>query len=390
MSTADTIFSDALAHAAPAAPWLEPRRAEALELFHARGVPNRRVEDWKYSDLKTALEAANDLGGDTIALALAPLPAGIEHFDLADLANAPDWVRAHLGKAAQGGAMQAAALALAHTGFAVRIPKNTHLSVPLRFEVSGAGHGRALIVVEKGASLTLVESRKPGTGFANVAIEMAVGANARLTHIRSAPAARDAIQVEDVAVRVARDASYRAHLFNGGASLSRLTLRLTLKEPGANAHLSGISVLGGLHADVTTEVYHAAGHTHSEQLFKKIVGGRGRAVYQGRITVAQGGDKSDSRQTAKALLMGDRAEADLKPELEIFADDVKCAHGAAVGDLDANSLFYLRARGIPEAEARNMLVRAFLEEVVVEIADETIRASVWQAVEDALPGAMTP
>jgi Fe-S cluster assembly protein SufD len=106
--------------------------------------------------------------------------------------------------------------------------------------------------------------------------------------------------------------------------------------------------------------------------------------------VAPGADKSDSRQTAKALLMGVRAEADLKPELEIFADDVKCAHGAAVGDLDPNALFYLRARGIPEAEARNMLVRAFLEEAVDEIADETIRATIWQAVEDALPKAMTP
>ncbi|HJW40134.1 MAG TPA: Fe-S cluster assembly protein SufD [Rhizomicrobium sp.] len=390
MRTADAIFSDALAHAGPAVPWLEPRRAEAVKLFRAKGVPHRRVEDWKYSDLKTALEAANDLGGDTIALTLAPLPAGVEHFDLADLANAPDWVRAHLGKAARGGAMPAAALALAHTGFAIRVPKNTHLSAPLQFEVSGAGHTRALIVMEEGASLTLVEARKPGTGFANVAIEVVVGANAQLTHVRTSPAARDTIQVEDIAVRVARDASYRAHLFNGGASLSRLNLRLTLKEPGANAFLSGVSVLGGLHADVTTEVYHAAGRTHSEQLFKKIVGGRGRAVYQGKITVAQGADKSDSRQIAKALLMGERAEADLKPELEIFADDVKCAHGAAVGDLDADSLFYLRARGIPEAEARNMLVRAFLEEVVAEIADETIRAAVWQAVEDALPGAMAP
>ncbi len=146
----------------------------------------------------------------------------------------------------------------------------------------------------------------------------------------------------------------------------------------------------GAHADVTTHITHAVGHTTSTQLFKKIAGGKSRAVYQGRITVEQGADKSDSRQTAKALLMGERAEADLKPELEIFADDVKCAHGAAVGDLDANSLFYLRARGIPEAEARNMLVRAFLEEAVAEIADETIRAAVWQTVEDALPKAMLP
>ena len=109
---------------------------------------------------------------------------------------------------------------------------------------------------------------------------------------------------------------------------------------------------------------------------------------QGKITVAEGADKSDSRQTAKALLLGERAEADLKPELEIFADDVKCAHGAAVGDLDADSLFYLRARGIPENEARNMLLRAFLLEAVDGIESESIRNAVWQSVEEALPRAL--
>src|SRR6185312_15183491 len=105
------------------------------------------------------------------------------------------------------------------------------------------------------------------------------------------------------------------------------------------------------HADVTTHVAHEVGRTQSTQLFKKVVSGHARAVYQGKVTVAQGANGSDSRQSAKALLLGNRAEADLKPELEIFADDVKCAHGAAVGDLDADSLFYLRARGIPETEA---------------------------------------
>jgi Fe-S cluster assembly protein SufD len=390
MSKAEALFSDALERAAPAVPWLEDRRAEALRVFRAKGVPHRRVEDWKYSDLKTALDGADDLCGGTIAFTLGALPDGVEAFDLADLTDAPDWVRAHLGKAAQGGAMPAIALALGHKGVALHVAKNTNAAAPIALGISGAGTARALIVLEEGASLTLVESRKPASGFSNVAIEAAIGANARLTHIRTAPEASDAIMVEDIAVRLAREASYRAHLFNGGASLSRLNLRLTLKEPGANGHLSGVSVLAGLHADVTTEVCHLSGHTHSEQLFKNVVGGKGRAVYQGRITVERGADKSDSRQTAKALLMGAHAEADLKPELEIFADDVKCAHGAAVGDLDAEALFYLRARGIPEAEARNMLVRAFLEEAVDQIADDALRVSVWALVEEALPGAMTP
>jgi len=284
--------------------------------------------------------------------------------------------------------MAASSFAQARTGVAIRVPRDHDLQ-SVELNVSGSGSGRALIVLEEGASLTLCETNKTG-GFSNLGVEIVIGANAQLTHIRTAPQS-DAVQVEEYAIRVARDGRYRAHLFNGGAKLSRAEFQVALAGPNASAHLSGVSVLGdGAHADVTTHITHTVGHTTSTQLFKHVAGGKSRAVYQGRITVEQGADKSDSRQTAKALLMGVRAEADLKPELEIFADDVKCAHGAAVGDLDPNSLFYLRARGIPEAEARNMLVRAFLEEAVDEIADETIRATVWQAVEDALPKAMLP
>lgn len=389
-ATAAKRLTDALAlHAASGAPWLDARRADAANLFRERGVPHRRVENWKYTDLKTALDGANDTGENDIRCNISALPDGVELFDLANLAHAPQWVQSHFGKAALADAMPAASLLLSRAGFALRVPRNTNASKPLRFSFEGPGHARALIVLEEGASLYLIEARPVGRGFSNVGMEIVIGANAQLTHVRMADESPDAILVEDVAVRVARDGAYLARLCNGGASLSRLSVRLTLKEPGAHAELSGVSVLGGsLHADVTTEIYHASGETHSTQLFKHVVGGHGRAVYQGKITVAEGADKSDSRQTAKALLLGERAEADLKPELEILADDVKCAHGAAVGDLDADSLFYLRSRGIPEAEARNMLIRAFLEEAVAEIADETIRAAVWQSVEDALPKAM--
>jgi Fe-S cluster assembly protein SufD len=364
--------------------WLDERRAEAANRFAALGLPHRRIEDWKYTDLKPAIDGAND---DAAAVwSVGTLPEGVELFDLAK-ADAPEWVRAHLGTLPQN-TMASASFAQARAGFAVRVDRNI-AAAPLHVEFTGTGTGRALVVLEDGAALTLCETQKTG-GFANLGVEVVVGVHAQLTHVRMAPAT-DAVQVVEYAVRVARDGVYRAHLFNGGAKLSRAEFQVALAGTGASAHLSGVTVLGdGAHADVTTHVTHAVGHTTSTQLFKHVAGGKSRAVYQGRVTVEQGADKSDSRQTAKALLMGVRAEADLKPELEIFADDVKCAHGAAVGDLDANSLFYLRARGIPEAEARNMLVRAFLEEAVDEIADETIRATVWQAVEDALPKAMLP
>jgi Fe-S cluster assembly protein SufD len=169
-------------------------------------------------------------------------------------------------------------------------------------------------------------------------------------------------------VHIASGGHYRAHFASFGSKLSRMELEIVLEGEGAQAHLSGVSVLDAKrHSDVTTHVIHRHGNTASTQLFKHVVGASGRAVYQGKVTVAKGANGSDSNQTAKALLLGETGEADLKPELEIFADDVKCAHGAAVGDLDAESLFYLRARGIAEAAARGLLLHAFLEDAVAEI-----------------------
>jgi Fe-S cluster assembly protein SufD len=160
---------------------------------------------------------------------------------------------------------------------------------------------------------------------------------------------------------------------------------VALEGAGAGVDISGVSVLSGsAHADVTTHVTHAVCQTQSVQLFKKVVGGGAQAIYQGKVTVKPDADGSDSRQTAKALLLGPKAEADLKPELEILADDVKCAHGAAVGDLDADSLFYLKSRGIPEKDARHLLLHAFLEDAVESVANTDLREMVRGAVANAL------
>jgi Fe-S cluster assembly protein SufD len=370
------------------APWLRARQDLALKKLQESGVPHRRVEAWKYSDLRAVLEAANDVELPGIAWSISRLPDGVEQFDLANLPEAPDWVRAHLGKSAAASTMPAASLAFAGSGFALRVSRRT--VEPLRIVLSGSGHLRALIVLEADTALTIVETPAAGS-FSNVGIEAVVGPRAQLVLVRIAEQSPSAVQIEDIAVRVARDASFRAHVVNGGALLSRLDLRLTLKEEGANAYLSGASVLAGsLHADVTTEIYHASGKTRSEQLFKKAVGGRGRAVYQGKITVAEGANGSDSKQTAKAILLSDRAEADLKPELEILADDVKCAHGAAIGDLDADSLFYLRSRGVGESEARGLLIKAFLEDAIASIEDDGLRAEALGRVESDLVQAMEP
>jgi Fe-S cluster assembly protein SufD len=355
------------------------RREQAASHFRGLGVPTRRVEEWKYSDLAKAL-GETALSEDTASWKLGKLPAGVEIFDLAE-ANAPEWVRGHLGSLKEN-ALSAASLAYAAGGVGLRV--NGAVETPLTIDFSGKGNLRVLIVLEKNAELTLVENLS-GHEQRNVGVEILLGANAQLHHVRLAPRAAGAVQIEEVAMTLARDARYHAHYASFGAKLSRLELDIALEGAGAQANLSGVSVLGDdSHADITTHVIHAVGNTQSTQLFKKVAGGKSRAVYQGKVTVAQGAGGSDSRQTAKALLLGHQAEADLKPELEIFADDVKCAHGAAVGDLDADSLFYLRARGIPESDARDLLIHAFLEDAMANIARDDLRQQVRGAVNEAL------
>jgi Fe-S cluster assembly protein SufD len=337
--------------------------------MNALVLPNRRDEDWKYSDLRNAVDADAVVRAPTAVWLVAKAQGDL---DIGDLPK-PVPFGAH-------GAMAPVAVSLAKAGQFVRVP--TGESATLELDLTEGGHGRAVIAVEDGASLTLVE-KSSRSEFTNIAVEFFIGKNARLTHLRVVPH-NDAVRVVDYAITVATGGIYRAHLSDFGSKLSRTELHISLEGDGAEAHLSGVSVLNGSHADVTTHVTHASGKTQSRQLFKYVAAGHARGVYQGKVTVAQGANGSDSRQTAKGLLLEDRAEIDLKPELEIFADDVKCAHGAAVGDLDAESLFYLKSRGIPENEARALLMRAFLGDAVEQIENEDQRNAVWQMVDAAL------
>ncbi|MGN6514628.1 MAG: SufB/SufD family protein [Rhizomicrobium sp.] len=359
---------------------LAARRAKARETFRASGVPSRRVEDWKYSDLYNAV-AANDVEQAGRAKWSADVSEGVELVDLSK-SKAPDWVKLNLGSLANAGAMDAASLAFAKGGFALRVPKNA--TGEARISITSAGQARMLVVLEENSALTLVQNCAAVPGFRNIGAEVLLAEGARFTHVSHAPMTDDAVQVMDLSAKMACNAVYRGHYADFGAKLSRTELHIALEGEGAQAHLSGVGVLKDRHADVTTHVVHASGKTQSTQLFKYVAGGHARGVYQGKVTVAAGANGSDSRQTAKGLLLEDRAEIDLKPELEILADDVKCAHGAAVGDLDAESLFYLRSRGIPETEARALLMRAFLGDAIDQIEDEALRDTIWKAVDGAL------
>jgi Fe-S cluster assembly protein SufD len=367
----------------------EARRAEALESFRVRGMPHRRFEHWRYSDLRAVLDAGQVAQAGTAKWRIEEIPAGVEVFDLSG-ADTPEWVLKNLGNTGNRPTMEEASLAFADGGVALRIPKGTHVAEPIRLQVSGPGNLRWLIVLEEGASACVFEPHAMDAGLLrNVGVEIALAEGAELKHVRCAPFAPKSFTVEHIAVTAARNAKYNAHFANFGARLSRTELHILLNGEGAEAHLSGVTVLAHEgHSDVTSHIEHAVGKTLSTQLFKHVAGGKSRAAYQGKITVREGAVGSDSRQTARALLMSQRAEADLKPELIIFADDVKCAHGATVGDLDQESLFYLRSRGIPEKEARRLLIHAFLEEAVLAVESEALREYIWRDIEAALPRAM--
>ena len=391
--------------------WLDARRRAAMDAFGKTGVPTRRVEAWKYTDLANAIEgdlaaarpfdgavAENPLAANQLILANGYLRsvtriAGMEIVDLGKLdAKTPGWVKDHLGSMAASAEqpLGAASLGLMRGGVAFRVSGEStlHLGFVTRALAQGAvSHSRVLIVLEEGASLRLFETHV-GEGaaetLANLGIELVLNEGAKLEHIRMQAEAANALHVTSLGATLARNSEYRALYAALGARLSRMDVDLKLAADGAHATLHNVAVLNAGIADVTTVMDHAAPHTTSRQLFKSVVGGRGRAVNQGRVSVRKGAVKSDSHQLFKALLLSPRAEADAKPELEIFADDVACGHGTAIGALDSDALFYLRARGIGEAEAKNLLIRAFLADAIEGFGDEATQNGLTTRLDVAL------
>jgi Fe-S cluster assembly protein SufD len=417
----DVFQKDYVAHAAglPGAGlyWLEARRAKAMEAFGKTGVPNRRVEAWKYTDLSSALEdnlepaakfdgaAGNErifagIPGSWVSLVSGfvhrierSTPDGLEIVDLSTLnQSTPDWIKGNLGILASGvdQPLGAASLGLMRGGVAIRVRGNGTLHLSHFNPGRGcdwAAHSRILIVVEDGAQLRLFESHSGESGdraLANIGMEIVLKPNAKLHHVRLQAESASTLHIASIGGTLERDAEYRALYAALGAKLARVDVNLRLADKGAHAAIHNVAVLNEGIADTTTVMDHASPHTTSRQLFKSVVGGHGRSVNQGRVTVREGAVKSDSHQLFKALLLGPRAEADAKPELEIFADDVICGHGTAIGALEADALFYLRARGIPEAEAKGLLIRAFLEDAIQEFADETVHAALWTHLDAAL------
>ena len=278
---------------------------------------------------------------------------------------------------------------LAEDGAAIDIAPGIDAGTILLVSLGADAHGhpvsfhpRHAIRLGQGASLTLAEINA-GTGvyFSNPVITAEIAEDATLVHLREQREAPGAFHLSTVFADVAARGTYDSFSLALGGRLARVQVHARLAGENAMAHLNAAQLLGGTqHADFTTTVRHDAPSTASRQTVKNVLTGHAKGVFQGKIEVARIAQKTDGYQMNQTLLLSRDAEIDSKPQLEIYADDVKCSHGCTVGELDADQLFYLRSRGVPEADARNMLIRAFLSEALDPIAHDAMRDHMESAI----------
>lgn len=249
---------------------------------------------------------------------------------------------------------------------------------------------RLKIVLEEGAEATIIERHNgEGSYWKNMSTEIVVGANATLHHIRLQEDGVEGVNTNMVSIALERDAVYDGFTLNKGGKLTRHEIHAVINGPNAELSLNGINLLGGRqHGDTTILIEHKAPHCQSNQFYRSILDDEARGVFQGKVHVHQAAQKTDGYQLSNAILLSENAEMDTKPELEIYADDVKCSHGATTGQLDEEPVFYLRSRGLNEKEARRLLVQAFVDEVVDKVADEDIQAAVREKTNQWLQSAL--
>jgi Fe-S cluster assembly protein SufD len=398
-------------------------RAAAFASFAAAGLPHRRVEAWRYTDLRNLMRDARPLAAPPDAASITraanagAMLAGLgcrrlvvvdgvlapELSDLAGLesgltvgsmgqalASGDLAVLGHLGKVfPTEDAALALNTALMGDGVVIRLAPGAIVERPihLAFVTTGdkpaAIFTRSLAVLGNGARVMLIEThegpeRSPYQ--VNTALEVVIDDLAQLDHVKVTREGDAALHVASLLAALGARAHFNAFGFTTGGAVVRNQLFVRLAGEGTLARLGGASLLTGRqHADTTLVVDHAAAACESRQVFKPVLDGEARSVFQGRITVARGAQKTDARMMTRALLLSEAAEADSKPELEIFADDVQCGHGATAGTLDDELKFYLMARGIPAPEAEALLIEAFVGEAVEAIGHEGVREVLMQA-----------
>jgi Fe-S cluster assembly protein SufD len=391
-------------------------REAAFKQFDAAGLPSWRVEQWHYTDLRGLLRDVRPLAGAPDAAAKArakdagrlvgdidvqrivfvdgmfapelsdtdKLSPGLTIRPMSEaLASGDPLIAANLGKVvpAEREGVIALNTALMRDGVLIHVAKGATVEHPIHLVFAAMGDKpssvftRSLVVIEQGARAMIVESHEATVGHqVNTAIELMVGDNAHVDHIKITDGPDDLVHVASLMAAVGAHARLNDFIFNIGGGLVRNQLFVRFDGEGTVASLRGASLLRGKqHADTTLLADHKAKGCQSREVFASVLDGDSRGVFQGKIVVRPHAQQTDAKMMTRSLLLSDTAEADCKPELEIFADDVQCGHGATAGALDEDLKFYLMARGIPETEAESLLVQAFIGEAVEGIEHAGLR-----------------
>ena len=405
-------------------PWLAAMRQRAIDRYAAEGWPTPRSEDWRHTSLALLEQAAFDTEAQVSDVAdivrtlragenghwlvfvdgryepslgqLGALPAGVRIGTLADaLAHEADLVQQAFGSESDGGSPAALNLALASDGAFIYLARGVALEEPVHVVFVAAGDRAAvfprnLYVAEAGAHGNVVEhyiGRDGNATFTNTVSRLQVASDARLTHTRLQQEAPQAFHLAAVDVEQEGKSYFASHSISLGARLSRHDICTRFDGQRAESLLNGVYYADGQrHVDHHTVIGHAQPNCVSNEHYRGILADRGRGVFRGRILVAPGADGTDAIQRNDSLLLSKLARTDSKPELEIYAEDVRCTHGATVGQLNEESLFYLMARGLDETHARNVLIYAFVLEGLARIEPEAVRRRASRAVRALTPG----
>lgn len=391
-------------------PWLKEVRANGKVSFLAQGIPSAKTEAWKYTKPNRFFENAfSYTPSNLISISnnkLLPfdcyhinftngvfnpftskLPQGIEVMPIIEAIMFYPKVREKISKIAglKENPFVALNAAYLNEGVYIHISSNVDIKKPLAIiyetvctDRNDMFNLRNLIHVEKNSSVKIVEAfyyegKVKSSYFMNVVNEIYLEENSQLKHYKLQDDAFKAAHIAFNAVKVDKDASYKSFCLQKGADMARNESYVELSEEGANATVDSAYIMNGWATiDTTTNIKHLKPHTTSSQLVKGVVGGQAKGVFQGKIHIAPNAVKTEGYQLHKAMLLTDEAEVDVKPELEIFADDVKCSHGSACGELDKEQLFYMQSRGISEDEAKQLLIDAYLNDVIAKVDDEKI------------------
>ncbi|MBS1101859.1 Fe-S cluster assembly protein SufD [Gluconobacter sp. Dm-62] len=357
------------------------------------GLPTRRVEAWRYTPLRTladtAWHQAAPLASEAVSTFLDRLPlpengARMVYGNgrlLEGLSALPEVATQGSENISPLKGMFSATLnaALGEKGLDLRIPAGTDAGLLTLISLSDGDnvsmHLQHRIVLEDGASLTLYDvNAGEGRYIANPRFDIVVGKGAKLRHVKLQRESLTGTHLAIVSANVSEKGEYDSFTLNQGSNLARHEAVVTLGAPHAIVHVNGVQIVDGQRLnDLTSMIHHAAPDGSSRQTVKTVLSDAGQGVFQGKILVDRVAQKTDGYQMNQALLLSEKAQINSKPELEIYADDVKCSHGATVGALDDEQLFYLRSRGVPEAQARDILVRAFLIDALDLVADEALR-----------------